>query len=165
MSSDMEGGALTNQTRRAALETLMRTYFEGCNEADTEKMISCFAPNAIHYFPAGAPQGPFIGAKAIAEGWCSAVERLGSIWTVDRLIIDDERLEAVMEWTHFKPAVGGYLRGDEWYRFNEELLIEEIRAYYACPPTPGVATHEIGGFDYAARGYPLSPPTVTRVSA
>jgi hypothetical protein len=120
-------------------------------------------PEAAHYFPAGAPQGTFFGALAIAEGWVKAVQNLGSIWTVDHVIVDAERREAVIEWTHFKPKVGVYLRGDEWYRFSERGLITEIRAYYACPTIPEPSqSHELGDIDYAARGFPMQPPKIDR---
>jgi ketosteroid isomerase-like protein len=147
---------------RAQMEATIRTYFDGCNEADAEKMRSCLADDAVHYFPAGAPQGPFVGAEAIARGWREAVGRLDSRWTVDHVLVDEERREAVIEWTHFKPATGAHLRGDEWYRFDEDGLITEIRAYYACPPGSAPQNHELGGFDYAGRGYPLVPPAVRR---
>lgn len=150
-------------TSAAGLEATIREYFDGCNEANIEKMMACWAPDGVHYFPAGAPQGPFIGARAIAEGWVAAVQKLGSVWTIDRVLVDAGRLEAVIEWTHFKPNQGTYLRGDEWYIFTEEGLIREIRAYYACPPGTGEPrSHELGGFAYPERGYPMSPPAVRR---
>jgi hypothetical protein len=144
----------------AGLEQTIRTYFDGCNEASVAKMISCMEPEATHYFPAGAPQGTFVGAEAIANGWVRAVATLGSIWTVDHVIVDASRLEAVIEWTHFKPKQGFYLRGDEWYRFSKAGLITEIRAYYACPTVTPPRTHQIGDFDYEGRGYPLEPPRI-----
>jgi SnoaL-like domain len=151
------------QITAAGLEEKIRTYFDGCNEASIAKMTSCMEPDAVHYFPAGAPQGTFFGAQAIADGWVRAVGTLGSIWTVDRVIVDAPRLEAVIEWTHFKPKQNIYLRGDEWYVFSPAGLIKEIRAYYACPTATNPArTHEFGDFDYAGRGYPLSPPPVKR---
>jgi hypothetical protein len=150
-------------TSAAALEATVREYFDGCNEADPRKMTGCMEPDAVHYFPGGAPQGPFIGAAAIAQGWIGAVERLGSIWTIDRVLVDAMRLEAVIEWTHFKTKSGIYLRGDEWYVFSAGGYIREIRAYYACPPSPAPARiHELGGFDYATRGYPRVAPKVDR---
>lgn len=143
------------------MEATIREYFDGCNEADIEKMTGCMEPEATHYFPAGAPQGTFKGAKAIAEGWVAAVSRLGSIWTIDRFVGDPDKREAVIEWTHFKPNQGVYLRGDEWYVFSERGLIREIRAYYAAPAIPEPAqTHELGNFDYHGLGYPANPPHV-----
>ena len=150
-------------TTAAGLEATIREYFDGCNEASIEKMLDCFEPEANHYFPAGAPQGTFFGAQAIAEGWVNAVNNLGSIWTIDRVIVDAEKLEAVIEWTHFKPKQGVYLRGDEWYVFSERGLIKEIRAYYASPAIPDpVQNHEIGDLDYADLGYPMEPPPIDR---
>jgi len=147
----------------AGLEATIREYFDGCNEADVEKITGCMVDDAVHYFPAGAPQGTFVGARAIAEGWVRAVQNFGSVWTVDRVIADPAKLEAVIEWTHFKPKLGVFLRGDEWYVFSEDGLIKEIRAYYACPTaTDPVRTHELGDFKYESLGYPMSPPPVRR---
>ena len=149
-------------TTAAGLEATIRTYFDGCNEADARKITSCMEPDAVHYFPAGASQGTFVGAQAIAAGWQKAVATLGSIWTIDRVIVDAARLEAVSEWTHFKPKQGVYLRGDEWYIFSKLGRIREIRAYYACPAAIPPRTHELGAVPYAERGYPLQPPAVKR---
>jgi ketosteroid isomerase-like protein len=145
------------------LEATIREYFDGCNEADIDKMVDCFEPDAVHYFPAGAPQGTFKGAQAIARGWVTAVHNLGSIWTIDRVLVDAARLEAVIEWTHFKPKQSIYLRGDEWYVFSHRGLIKEIRAYYAAPAvTETPRTHELGDYDYAGRGYPMTPHDANR---
>ena len=145
------------------IEATIRRYFDGCNEADIEKMTGTMEPDAVHYFPAGAPQGPFVGAQAIAQGWVNAVNNLGSIWTIDRIIVDARKLEAVIEWTHFKPKMGTYLRGDEWYIFSPAGRIKEIRAYYACPPNPEKPrNHELGELPYVARGYPMTPPAIKR---
>lgn len=141
------------------LEDTIRRYFDGCNRADVEMMTETMAADAVHYFPVGAPQGPFRSAREIAEGWVLAVERLGSLWTIESVLVDVTRHEAVIEWTHWKTKLGVYLRGDEWYRFNDEGKITEIRAYYACPPpADGLRNHELGGFDYLGRQYPLLPP-------
>ena len=150
-------------TTAAGLEATIREYFDGCNEANAEKIVGCMESGAVHYFPAGAPQGTFRGAQAIAAGWHAAVKKLGSVWTIDRIIVDAPRLQAVIEWTHFKPKQGVHLRGDEWYVFSARGLIEEIRAYYAAPADAAhPRTHELGDLDYAARGYPLNAPDVKR---
>ena len=148
------------QITAAALEQTIRTYFDGCNEANIQKMTSCMEPEATHYFPAGAPQGTFRGAQGIASGWVRAVQTLGSIWTVDHVLVDISRLEAVIEWTHFKTKQNIYLRGDEWYRFSPAGLITEIRAYYAAPARLPPQTHELGDYDYRGRGYPFVPPSI-----
>ena len=143
----------------AGLEATIRRYFDGCNRANVEMMMSTMAPDATHYFPSGAPQGPFRSAREIANGWVAAVDRLGSLWTIDSILVDAARREAVIEWTHWKTKLGVFLRGDEWYRFDETGRIVEIRAYYACPPdADSGSNNELGGFDYEGRGYPLTPP-------
>lgn len=150
-------------TTAAGLEATIREYFDACNEANAAKISACFETDAVHYFPAGAPQGTFKGAQAIAAGWVTAVRNLGSVWTIDRIVVDAARLEAVIEWTHFKPKQGVHLRGDEWYLFSKRGLIREIRAYYGCPAsTTERRNHELGDFDYPGRGYPMTPPPVKR---
>jgi len=147
---------------RTRAEATIRRYYEGCNEADVEKMRSSFVPEATHYFPAGAPQGPFVGADAIAAGWRHAVETLGSCWVIERLAIDVGARVAVLEWTHYKTAQGTYLRGDEWLELDESGLIREIRAYYAAPPHGDPRSYELGSFPYGERGYSTSPPRLRR---
>jgi hypothetical protein len=153
--ADSYPGVLT----REGMESLMRRYFDACNDADADAIEACFTPDAVHYFPPGMYGGPFVGARTIAERWVKAVETLGSAWTVDALVIDPDTGRAVMEWTHFKNFHGTILRGDEWYEFDPESgLIREIRAYYASPQAPGLDRLELGGFDYAGRGYGLVSP-------
>jgi hypothetical protein len=149
--------------RTTAIEGLIRKYFDGCNEADIDKMLSCFTPGAVHYFPPGMYEGPFRGARKIAEKWKTAVETLGSYWTVDRLVIVPASWEAVMEWTHFKTKQGKILRGIEWYELDPASgLIKEIRAYYATPQPAEGDRFELGGFDYKGRSYPMAPPPGAR---
>jgi hypothetical protein len=102
--------------------------------------------------------GPFRGARTIGERWHAAVTEGGSYWTVDQVITDPPTRRAVIEWTHFKRKAGVMLRGDEWYRFSERGLIQEIRAYYAAPQDQSLTVLEIGGYDYAGLGYPMSAP-------
>jgi methyltransferase len=143
------------------MSTLIRRYFDGCNRADVPLMTSCFIPDAVHYFPPGMYGGPFVGAQVIAERWVAAVETFGSTWTVDQILADAATGRAVIEWTHFKTALGEVLRGDEWYVFDRETgLIREIRAYYASPQDSSLRVLELGGFDYAGRGYPTGAPDV-----
>lgn len=150
-------------TTAADMEATIREYFDGCNEASSEKMTGCMVDEAVHYFPQGSPQGTFFGAQVIADGWINAVNKFGSIWTVDRVVADAEKLEAVIEWTHFKPKLNVSLRGDEWYIFNKHGLIVEIRAYYACPASPDpVIDHCLGDYDYKALGYPVQAPKINR---
>jgi len=143
------------------MENLIRKYFDACNEANIDKIVACFTPDAVHYFPPGMYGGPFVGARTVAERWAAAVEQLGSCWTVDHFVGDASRGVAVIEWSHFKQYQGKLLRGDEWYDFHPESgLIREIRAYYASPQDPKLDRLELDGFDYAAHGYAMKPPVL-----
>jgi len=140
------------------MESRVRQYFDDCNSGDVERIAANFEPHATHYFPPGMYEGPFRGARTIAQKWSAAVKNLGSCWTVDQVLCDPPTRRAVIEWTHFKRAHGVVLRGDEWYIFSERGLIEEIRAYYASPQDASLKALELGGFDYSGRGYPLEAP-------
>ena len=153
MSAEVREAALT----AAQMEQRIRDYFAACNSGDAAAVAAHFEPDAVHYFPPGMYEGPFRGAETIGRRWAKAVESFGSSWTVDQVICDPATRRAVIEWTHFKPRQGTILRGDEWYVFSERGLILEIRAYYASPQDPHLTALELGGFDYAARGYPLRP--------
>ena len=144
-------------------EALIRKYFDACNRADVTGVADCFLPGGVHYFPPGMYEGPFVSGQVIGQRWHDAVERLGSYWTVDQIIVDPATHRAVIEWTHFKTNSGVILRGDEWYDFDPETgLIREIRAYYAAPQSDELSRHELGGFDYEGRGYPMTPPPGVR---
>ena len=124
-------------------ERTIRDYFDACTAGDARAIASFFAPDAVHYFPDGdtypdgSPQRAFRGADAIGHGFGN---RFGgefrTRWTVDHVIVDAERREAVIEWSNFKPSVSpdARLRGAEFYRFDAAGKIVEIRAYYACRP-------------------------------
>ncbi len=147
----------------ARIDELIRRYFRACNDADIPGMLACFTPDAVHYFPPGMYEGPFRGAQKIAERWHQAVETLGSYWTVDRLLIEPQSLQAVMEWSHFKTKQDKLLRGIEWYELDDKSgLIKEIRAYYATPQPAEGDRFELGGFDYEGRDYPSAPPAGAR---
>ena len=148
-----------NQLSAAKMEAVMREYYDGCNEADPEKIMGCFIPDAVHYFPPGMYEGPFRGAGKIAGRWCAAVEKGGSYWTIDALLIDADNAEAVIEWSHFKTGQGTVLRGAEWVVFDRASgLMREIRAYYASPQAADLERLELGGFDYEGRGYTMFSP-------
>ena len=150
----MPEGPLTAE----AMERRIRDYFEACNSGVVDRIAAHFEPDAVHYFPPGMYQGPFQGGETIGQRWKAAVETLGSYWTVDQVICDPVTRRAVIEWTHFKRKSGVILRGDEWYIFSPSGLIQEIRAYYASPQDASLQALELGGFDYAGRGYPMKAP-------
>ena len=145
------------------IEQIIKTYFEGCNEANFDKMVACFIPSAIHYFPPDMYDGPWRGADTIANHWIATVKKLGSYWTIDNLVIDTHKNEAVIEWTHFKTKLGVTLRGAEWYIFDDDTgLIKELWAYYASPQDKTLKKLEIYGMDYNKRGIAISPPPGAR---
>ena len=150
---------IDDKSKKASMEKVIRRYFAGCNEASLDKMLSCFVPDAIHYFPPDMYDGPWVGAEKIARGWISAVNKIGSYWTIDNIIIDPSKDEAVIEWTHFKTKLGITLRGAEWYLFDKSSgLIKELWAYYASPQDKNLKTLELKGMNYVSRGFPKSPP-------
>lgn len=151
--------ALAGGLTAAGMEKTIYDYFDACNSGDADAVAAFFTPDAVHYFPPGMYGGPFVGAETIGRRWEEAVEKLGSVWTVDQVICDPATARAVIEWTHFKPFQGTVLRGDEWYIFDRPTgLISEIRAYYASPQDPSLEQLEIEGFDYPGRGYPTTSP-------
>lgn len=139
------------------METEIRRYFAACNAGDHDALVSCFTPDAVHYFPPGLPDIPWRSAEVIARKWVWCVETLGSQWTIEKVLCSSTAPEAVIEWTHWKRKAGTALRGDEWYVFCEKTgLIKEIRAYYASPADGSVAINQLPDFDYRGRGYHVS---------
>ncbi|HWK45195.1 MAG TPA: nuclear transport factor 2 family protein [Stellaceae bacterium] len=140
----------------AYMEAGIRRYFAACNAADYDALVSCFTPDAVHYFPPGLPEIPWRTADTIARKWIWCVENLGSQWTIEKVLCSSTAPEAVIEWTHWKAKAKTALRGDEWYVFNTASgRISEIRAYYASSADPSIPISELADFDYAARGYHL----------
>jgi len=141
--------------RREILAACVRRYFDGCNEADREKMYSCFSDRVVHYFPPGVG-GPYVGKQAIADLWINTVRANGSSWTIDGMVADDSGV--AIEWTHFKPKIEEWIRGAEWYEFDTDGLIVSIRAYYASPRDKTRKVNELEGFSYRDHGFAVSPP-------
>lgn len=142
----------------AVIERRVRDYMDACTTGSADAVAAHLSADAVHYFPPDMYDGPWRGGRLIADRWAEAVAARGSAWTVDAIVVDVERGQAVSEWTHFKTSAGVVLRGVEWYEFDRDGLISEIRAYYASPQDKGLDRLELGGFDYAGRGYPGTPP-------
>jgi hypothetical protein len=141
-------------TTSAELEATVRGYMDACTSGDADAVAAHLAGDARHYFPPDMYDGPWVGARVIAQRWATAVRERGSSWTVDAILVDEPRRQAVCEWTHHKGSLGVILRGAEWYEFDDDGRITEIRAYYASPQASAYERLELGGFDYAGRGYP-----------
>lgn len=143
------------KVRQEQLERTVREYFEGCNKASRERLYSVLADDVVHYFPLGVG-GPYKSKEAVANLWLGFVREKGSRWTIDRLVSSGN--EVAVEWTHFKPKVGEVIRGAEWYEFNSDGKIVEIRAYYASPRNSSRKINELEGFPYAEKGFAIEPP-------
>lgn len=141
--------------RRQLLEKQVRTYFEACNRGSHSLMAGVFAPSIVHYFPPGM-FGPRVGSRSVADLWRDMIQRVGSRWTIDRMISNDE--EVVVEWTHWQPRASAHFRGAELYEFDEAGLITVIKAYYASPRDRNLPANELDGYPYAELGYALAPP-------
>ena len=76
--------------------SFIERYYAGCNEADGAKMMGCFTDNAVHYFPPGTHSAPWRNAKTIVNIWAQCVEKLGSRWTLDRILCQPETLETLV---------------------------------------------------------------------
>lgn len=141
--------------RRDHMIRSVHAYFAACNAASRERFAGVLAEDCVHWFPPEAG-GPYPGRDAIADLWIGFVRRMGSQWTIDRLVCDGS--EICVEWTHFKPAAGERIRGSEWYTFGADGKIDGIWAHYASPRDPARPANELEGFDYAGRAYPMATP-------
>jgi methyltransferase len=139
------------------MEKVVRTYIRACNDADAGAIAACFSPNAVHYFPGGDPRRTkWVGAGAIGGNFAKIVQDQGVCWTVDQMVVDVGRRAAVLEWTRFNRGRDRLVRGVDWFVFEPEtLLISEVRPYTAAPMVSDLERQELGGFDYAGRGYPM----------
>jgi SnoaL-like protein len=152
----MLGRVMPQSNPAYRIEQVVRGYIQACNEADRGAIAACFMVNAIHYRP-GLPK--WSGAGAIAGYFAKRVAESGQWWTVDQILTDADRSQAVLEWTRFDPQQRQIVRGIDWFVFDQQtFLIREVRPYFAVVPSPDVMRHEHNDFDYAGRGYPVDFP-------
>ena len=144
-------------TTAAALEATVRGYMDACTAGDADGIAAFLSGNARHYFPPDMYDGPWKGARVIAQRWATAVRERGSSWTVDAIVVDEPRRQAVCEWTHHKGSLGVILRGAEWYEFDDDGLITEIRAYYASPQAPDHTPPRARRLRLRGPGLPATP--------
>jgi hypothetical protein len=147
-----------DESKRKRMMDAVTGYFEACNSASRELFAQYLAEDCMHYFPPEAG-GPYRGRRAIEDLWIGFVSRLGSQWTIDRMVCDGEQI--CVEWTHWKPRAGEHIRGSEWYEFDGHGKINAIWAHYASPRDQRRAANELEGFDYAGAGYPLTLPALS----
>lgn len=144
--------------RRERMIAAVRRYFAACNAADPAIFAEVLTEGCVHYFPPRTG-GPYLGRDAIVELWRNCVRDLGSVWSIDRLVCDGQQL--VVEWTHFKPIPGEYIRGSEWYEFDDDQRITAIWAHYASPRDTAIKHNELEGYPYVADGYPTEAPALS----
>lgn len=148
---------MIDEAKRKHMIDAVRGYFEACNSASRELFARYLAADCRHYFPPNAG-GPYLGRTAIEDLWIGFVSRLDSRWTIDRLVCDGEQI--CVEWTHWKPRAGEYIRGSEWYEFDEHGKIDVIWAHYAASRDVERSANVLEGYDYAANGYSTEAPTL-----
>src|SRR5262249_17086813 len=92
------GGApvANDPTAGHRMEDVIRTYVKALNDADDDGIAACFCQEAVHYF-ANIPK--VTGAATLARFFADSVRKQGISWTVDQMVIDAGRYEAVLEWT------------------------------------------------------------------
>ena len=140
---------------KADMEQRIRDYFAACNSADAGRIAAFFTPDAVHYFPGELYGGPCRGSERIGQKCSEMVRRFGTFWTIDQLVCDPDTGRAATEWTLDNQKIGVLIRGAEWYHFDADGLLVEVRAFVAMAPDRTRARYELGGFDYAGRGYAL----------
>lgn len=144
-----------DSARRDRRTRAVRRYFDACNAASRSIFAEVLTADCVHYFPPNAG-GPYRSRDAIADLWIGFVRAVGSSWTIDRLVCDG--VQAVVEWTHFKPDAGEHIRGSEWYEFDDDDMIVGIWAHYASARDVERPANQLEGFPYEEQGYPSAPP-------
>lgn len=133
------------------IETVER-YFKGCNTADTDLMLSCFADDVSAYF---LDIPPVSGSNNLATFWAEFHKATGARWTVDRGIATEN--EAVVEWSMLwtppETTAEDLWRGTDWFVFKRGL-IQEIRQHHPVHDLRPGQDVELIGFSYADQGYP-----------
>jgi ketosteroid isomerase-like protein len=132
---------------------IIKRYYEGCNSADYDLLMSTFTDDIVHYF---VDHGAVHGADGLANYWVKVAPRTKARWTLDHAIVEEP--EAVIEWSMkwTPPATGKpeLLRGSEWYLFRDDK-IAEIRSYHNNIHLQNPKNAELWDFDYEGRGYTL----------
>jgi len=141
---------------KVGMERQLHGYFAACNSADADRIATFFVPDAVHYFPGELYGGPCRGGVQIGRQCSEMVRQFGSFWTIDQLVCDPDTGKAATEWTLENRKIGVLIRGAEWYQLNQDCLLAKVRAFVAMAPDRGRTRLELGGFDYAGRGYPAA---------
>ena len=130
---------------------IIQHYYQGCNTADIDLMMSVFDADIVHYF---VDHSAVRGAEGLANYWAKVGPKTRANWTLDHIIIQEP--EAVIEWSmSWLPPQAEeeeILRGTEWYLFHGNK-IREIRSYHNNFYLQNPANRELHDYDYKGRGY------------
>lgn len=132
---------------------IIKLYYEGCNSANYEQMVSVFADDVAHYF---VDHGVVRGAAALANYWVKVGPRTSAKWNLDHAIVEEPEavIEWSMRWTPSSTNKSEILRGSEWYLFDSNKIVE-IRSYHNNYFLSNPRNRELWDFDYKGRGYTI----------
>ena len=132
------------------VNTILR-YYEGCNTANVDLMMSTFATDVVHYF---VDHEPVESAAGLAHYWAKIGPKTKAHWTVERAMATDAEavIEWAMSWVPMGAAAPEMLYGTEWFRFRDGR-ITEIRSYHNNPHLANDRNSALWSFPYAERGY------------
>ena len=133
---------------------LIHRYYEGCNTADVNLMMSTFTRDVVHFF---VDHSKVESAKGLANYWAKVAPITQANWQLDHAVVQED--EAVIEWSmKWQPkqtTAPEILRGTEWYKFRDGK-ISEIRSYHNNYYLQRSENRELWDFDYESRGYRTS---------
>ena len=108
----------------------IKAYFAALRAMDVEAWVATFAPDATSYDPVGAP--PHVGHEALRQflsAIMAAFDKVGL--TEDQVFIAGNG--AAVKWTGSGKGKNGRavrFEGIDVFDFNEEGLIQTVRAYW-----------------------------------
>ena len=130
---------------------LINRYYDGCNTADIDLMMSTFTDDVVHYF---VDHSKVVGAHGLANYWAKVAPVTQANWQLDHAVVQEN--EAVIEWSmKWQPkqtTMPEILRGAEWYRFRDGKILE-IRSYHNNFYLQHPDNRELRDFGYLSRGY------------
>ena len=141
-------------TEHNQMECAVLDYFNACNNRDAESIRRVFHENVVNYLPGGM-FGPVHGVEPLIKLWDSESGSINSHWHIETVFGCTKRGVAVAEWTAMKPGRGKMYRGVDWFVFDDDGLITEVRGYYAAPRDDSLGKNELGGFPYEERGWTM----------
>jgi steroid delta-isomerase len=108
----------------------IKAYFAAIRSMDGEAWLATFAPNATSYDPVGAP--PTVGHDALRQFFAAIVAPFDKVGlTEDHVFIAGNG--AAVKWTGRGKGKNGRdvrFEGIDIFEFNEEGLIQTVRAYW-----------------------------------